>query len=339
MPMVLFALAALAVLPAAALAQPPGDSLVAPATSASVRDTVAALAPRLVLEPAASLGDSGEARTRLVAPAGVATDAFGRVYVTDAATHRLVRWDAGGRWLGEAGSLGSEPNEFRRPGAVARLGSLGIAVLDVENRRVVTYDLDLNLLGVLAEFGAPEQEALLGPVTPVALAADRGGAIYVADADGDRVLAFDFAGRFLRVIGGHGTGEGTMRGLAAIAAAPQGALVVADRPGDRGPARLQWFGAGGRVTRVALAGAATASPPRRPGALALAVDDSGRVALADEAAGTVELLGPGGEPLARHEGLNRPDGIAFAPDGALLVAERGAGRVRRFAVRPPGPGK
>jgi len=290
--------------------------------------------PGLRFEPARAFGDSGAAHERLVEPSGVATDAFGRVYVTDAATHRLARWDAAGRWLGEAGSLGSEANQFRRPGAVARLGSLGVAVLDVENRRVVTYDLELRLLGVLAEFGAAEREAALGPVTPVGLAADRGGAVYVADADGERVLAFDFAGTFRRAIGGHGAAEGRFLGLAAIAAAPQGELVAADRPSERGPARLQWFDAGGRVIRSAFATAPAAARRGRPGTLALAVDDGGRVALSDESAGTVELFSPGGESLVRLDGLARPDGLAFAPGGALLVAERGAGRVRRFVSRP-----
>jgi len=330
-------LLALGLLAAHAAAAPDSAAVAAPDT---VRDTVrSAASPALRFEPGAVLGASESARERLVEPSGVTTDAFGRVYVTDAATHRLARWDAAGRWLDQAGSLGSEANEFRRPGAVARLGSLGVAVLDVENRRVVTYNLDLHLLGVLAEFGTAEMEASLGAVTPIGLASDRGGAVYVADADGDRVLAFDFSGRFLRAIGGHGEGEGRLRGLAAVAVSPQGVLVTADRPRERGPARLQWFDAGGRVTRVAFAPAAAAAPRGRPGALALAVDDGGRVALSDESAGTIVLLGAGAEVLARLAGLDRPDGLAFAPDGSLLVAERGAGRVRRFVPRPLAPGE
>lgn len=305
----------------------------ADADSAAARaDADSAAAPALRFEPGGSYGPGEAARERLVEPAGVATDAFGRVYAADAAAHRIVRWDAAGGGREEAGTLGSGANEFRRPGAVARLGSLGVAVLDVENRRVVTYDLHLRAIGVLAAFGAEDLERALGPVTPVGLAADRGGAVYVADADGDRVLAFDFAGRFLRAIGGHGGAAGSFTGLAAVAVGPRGLLVAGDRPGDRGAVRLQWFDAGGRVTRVAFAPARAGGGRGRPGALALAVDDSGRVAVADEAAGTLELLGPAGEPLARAHGLARPAALAFAPDGSLLVAEGGAGRVRRFGL-------
>ncbi|MCC6350068.1 MAG: NHL repeat-containing protein [Candidatus Eisenbacteria bacterium] len=337
---------------AAPAADPTGTAESAPASPSAVAGDTAARALRpqpaatdttrlpLSFEPGEAFGVGETGPGRLVLPGGVATDAFGRVYVSDAATHRLLRWNADGTRRQEAGSLGSAPNQFRRPGAVARLGSLGVAVLDVENRRVVTYDLELRLLGVLAGFEDPDLEASIGPVTPIGLAADRGGAVYVADADGDRVLAFDFSGRFLRAIGGHGPGEGWLRGLSAITVAPQGVLMTADRPHERGPARLQWMDAGGRVVRLAwVPDPAASSSATKSGALALAVDDAGRVAIADEGAGTLALLSPGGALLARTSGLARPGALAFAPDGTLLVAERGAARVRRFAIVTTATGK
>ena len=113
-------------------------------------------------------------------PSSVTTDAFGRIYVTDAAQHRLVRYDPQGKWLGEAGTLGSGPGELRRPVGVTSVGSSGIAVLDRENRRIVLYDLFGRLVGVLADLAALEDD--LGYVDPAALSADRGGALFVADA-------------------------------------------------------------------------------------------------------------------------------------------------------------
>lgn len=308
----------------------------APVPADSAAATPAPTAMRF--EAAGSYGAAEDGQPRLVEPAGVTTDDFGRVYATDAATHRLIRWDANGRRLDEAGSLGSEPNQFRRPGALARLGSLGVAVLDVENRRVVTYDLHLRLLAVLADLASDELDRTLGPVSPVGLAADRGGAVYVADGDGDRVLAFDYGGRFLREIGGHGPGEGRFRGLEAVAVDAHGVLVAADRPREGGRARLQWFDAGGRVARTTWASPAD-STVKRPGALAVAVDADGRIAVCDAAAGALELLAPDGTPLGRLAGLARPSALAFAPDGALLVAEAGAGRVRRFRILPAATGE
>ncbi len=328
MPVVLLAIALLASAGPAPAGTVPADSAAA--------DTLPAYALRF--EPAGSFGQAEGDHERLVEPDGVTTDAFGRVYVTDAATHRLVRWDADGRRLDEAGTLGSDPNQFRRPGALARLGSLGVAVLDVENRRVVTYDLHLRLIAVLADLASDDLERTLGPMTPVGLAADRGGAVYVADADGDRVLAFDYGGRYLRAIGGHGPGRGRFRGLAAVAVDGQGVLVAADRPHEGGPVRLQWIEAGGQVVRE-LPAETVSRGVKRPGALAIAVDDEGRVAICDAVAGVLELLGPGGGTLARLDGLASPRALAFAPGGSLLVAEAGAGRVRRFTIAPTATGE
>jgi DNA-binding beta-propeller fold protein YncE len=281
------------------------------------------LALRLV--PVQSLGGAEEGRASLAEPSGVASDAFGRVYVTDAAQHRLVRFDPHGAWLGEAGALGSDPGDLRRPAGVAPVGSLGVGVLDRENRRIVLYDLFGRLVGVLADLTALEDQ--LGRVDPVALAADRGGALYVADADRDRVLVLDFSGRFVRALGGYGTGAGSFRGLVGLGVGPHGELVCAERTG----ARLQWLDAGGTpLTAWPLAVQAGR------GLLAVAVDDSSRVAVADEGAGRLWLFGSTGRLLAARDDLASPRALAFARDGSLLVAEGGAGRVRRFTIQPTG---
>jgi sugar lactone lactonase YvrE len=56
------------------------------------------------------------------------------------------------------------------------------------------------------------------------------------------------------------------------------------------------------------------------------VDDSGRVAVADESAGRAWLFDDRGRTLALLSGLSRPASLAFAPDGTLLIASRRAGR-------------
>jgi DNA-binding beta-propeller fold protein YncE len=208
---------------------------------------------------------------------------------------------------------------------VAAVGSLGVAVLDRENLRVVLYDLFGRLVGVLTDFAALEDE--LGRVDPVALAADRGGALYVADADRDRILVLDFSGRYVRALGGFGVGAGSFRGLTGLAAGPRGELVTAERTGAR-------------VQRLDAAGTPLAAWPLpvRPGRgrLAVAVDDSARIAVADEASGQLWLFDLAGRLLGARADLASPRAAVFAPDGSLLVAEGAAGRVRRFALEPAG---
>jgi hypothetical protein len=265
----------------------------------------------------------GDGRGQTLEPSGIAVDAFGRLVVADAVLHRLLRFAPDGHWLGESGALGSDPGQLRRPGAVALLGALTVVALDLENRRVEAYDLFGRRLGTLIDLRDPALADQVGRVDPVALAADRGGALYLADADRDRVLAFDFAGRFLRTLGGFGARPGSFRGLGGLATAPRGGLVTAERVN----ARVQRLDAAGRV-----AASWPLAVARGPGVLAVAVDDSGRVAVADEASGRLWLFDADGRALAALAGLARPRALAFTPDGTLLVAEAARGEVRRFAI-------
>ena len=271
---------------------------------------------------------SGTGRGEVVEPAGLAVDAFGRLYVTDASLHRMQRFERDGRPSAEAGVLGSDPEQMRRPSSVAVLGSLGVAVLDVENRRAVSFDLFGRLIGTLIDLTIGDLERELGRIDPIALAADRGGAVYIADREQDRILAFDFSGRFLRTVGGFGPRPGSFRGLVGVAAARKGELVVVERSN----ARVQRLEASGRVL-------AAWPLPSKPGSgvLAVAVDDSNRVAVTDESAGRLWLFAADGTPLASREQLARPRAVVFGADGALLVAEAAPGRVRRLRIERASP--
>lgn len=311
-----------------------GGALTRPAFGdAAAQDTAWRLVPRDTL-----------VSSRLAEPSGLAIDAFGRLWVSDAALHRVVRFSDDGAALDETGALGSEPGQFRRPGGLAVTGALGVAVLDLENRRVSLYDHHLRLLGAACDLAAPALEDRIGRVTPVALAADRGGAIHVADGDRDRILLFDFAGTFLREWGGFGGRAGGFAGLMGLASNGRGTLVSIERPRSRprraeadstvGRARVQWLDAGGRVLRSAwtpvwAVGAAEQS-------FALAVDAAGRVAIVGERSGQVCVLSPDGVALVHAGGLRAPRGVVFGADGALLVAEAGAARIVRFTLLAPG---
>lgn len=317
-------------------AESPSPGVMATAPAEAYDTLRAVFPPPLTWVEAGELRARDDGAGRLVEPAGVACDAFGRASVSDAGAHALHRWSAEGDWLDVSGGLGSEAGQFRRPGAVARLGSFGTAVLDIENQRVVSFDLQGHLRGVLVDLAAAEADPLVGRIRPVALACDRGGASFVADADRDRVLAYDFAGQYVRAVGGYGPRPGSFQRLAGIAVTPAGELVTSERPGraPRGSTqppsvRLQRLDASGRPLAV---WSVSVPSGRADGALPLAVDDSSRVALADERGGRVWLFARDGGVLAEMAGLARPVALAFAPDGSLFVAEAASGRVRRFRL-------
>jgi sugar lactone lactonase YvrE len=282
--------------------------------------------------------------TPVAEPSGVLVDAFGRVWVSDAALHKVMRFEASGRPLDETGALGSEPGQFRHPGALARVGALGVAVLDVENRRVTVYDHHLRLLSGVIDLAAPALEDRIGRVTPVGLTADRGGALYVADSERDRILVFDYSGAFQRELGGFGARAGGFSGLLAVAAGARGTLVTVERPRGRarrgapadsatGRSRVQWLDAGGRVIATAWTPAWAAGAGET--GLSLAVDDAGHVAIAAERSGELVVLSPDGVVLVREPGITGPRALAFGDGGELFVAASGEARLLRFTLVPP----
>lgn len=295
------------------------------------------------LEVIGSFGPDSTGRGKLIEPSGVTTDAFGRVYVTDASTHTLQRWDAAGRWLDETGTLGNEDTRFRRPSGVTRLGSLGVAVLDLGNRRITAYDLQLRLLGVLIRLDDQVLETRLGRIRPVALAADRGGAMALADGDAGRVLLFDTTGRLTKEVGGLGGRAGAFRDIVAMAMSPNGTLVVVEQrssPKRRKGAPVDTAAASEAVARVQVldaTGTVLRTWPlvsRDPRAFACAVDDSGRVAVATDEGRTASLVifDARGLRLAEWDELVAPRALTFAPDGTLIVAEAAPARVRRLRL-------
>lgn len=295
-----------------------------PAVPDSARvDTASAtrLVPRGVLTP------PRDGHGEVVEVAGVATDPFGRIWLTDSQLHRVQRFDKKGEWLGETGALGSSAGQLRRPGSVAPLGAANMAVLDRENRRVLVYDLFGRLQGTRLDLANEELERQTGRVDPTWMATDRGGALFIADPARERVLVFDTSGRLMRTVGNFGSRVGSFRGLWALAAAPHGELIVTERLN----ARVQRLDADGRPIQ---------SWPlpikiRGVGSLPVAVDESGRVAVAEETSGVLWVFDAQGRRLAEQRGLSRPRALAFAPDGTLLVAEGNPAQVRRFELTAP----
>src|SRR5262245_47469442 len=292
-----------------------------PDSTAAPTDTAAAAR----LTARGTIGGATE-RGQMVEPAGVAVDAFGTVWVTDAQLHCLERFDRQGRWLGEIGSLGSDVGQMRRPGSVAALGAASVAVLDRENRRVLLYDLFGRVQGVRLDLANATLEERTGRIDPAWLATDRGGAIYIVDSARERVLVFDTSGQLVRTLGNYGAKPGSFRGLRALATAPRGEMLVTERLN----ARVQRLDAGGRPVRAWPLAIET----RGSGALPIAVDDGGRVAVADEVSGRLWIFDAAGRVLAEERDLGRPRALAFAPDGALLVAQANPPQIRRFELPP-----
>ena len=148
-------------------------------------------------------GDSGQATSaQLNEPRGLALDAAGNVYIADRANHRIRKVDATAGTIstiagsGTAGATGdgglATSARLNNPEWVAVDGAGNIYISDVGNRRLRKVDAATGVIsrirGVAGAFsgdGGPATSAQLS--TPLGVAADGAGNIYIADTLNHRV--------------------------------------------------------------------------------------------------------------------------------------------------------
>jgi len=159
----------------------------------------------------------GEGSGRLAEPVGVAASESGDLYVSDATHAAVFVFDAALRFRAALA-----PVKFRRPTALALSADGGtLAVCDTSGHRV--YVLDAKDGRVLRTLGKAERSNEEGDFhTPVAVAFDEQGFLFVADYLNFRIQVFDTEGGVELVFGTAGDRPGNLnrpRGIAADAAA------------------------------------------------------------------------------------------------------------------------
>jgi streptogramin lyase len=155
--------------------------------------------------------------------AAVTVGPRGDCYVLDAAAHRVIQLDAAGALVRWWGGLGEGPGQFCFPKSLALDAAGNLLVADGWNARVQVFAPDgAHLPGS----GAPaDSTAALEHATGIALGDS--GLVWVADHAGDRVVAFDAAGRRARAIA-HDLDDPSH-----VAVDAEGRVFVADRTGRR----------------------------------------------------------------------------------------------------------
>ena len=244
-------------------------------------------------------GDGGPAlAARLNRPVGVAADSKGNVFFSDTGNHRV-------RMIGLDGVIQT----------VAGVGEAG-------------FRGD----GMLAR-----QAYLDGPTY---LAVDQFDNVYVSDTGNQRVRVF-VPGGVIQTVAGTGRNEFSNDNLmAAEASLSLPAGLAFDAAGnlyiaERGQNRVRRCLPGGRIATVAGSGVrgvafdgqdALLASLNGPGAIA--VDAQGNLYIADQGNSAVRMVDAGsGKMRTLVSGIQRPEGIAVAPGGAVFVTEARRHRV------------
>ena len=249
------------------------------------------------------------------APAGIAVDGEGNVYVSDYALDRVVKFGPDGSVLSQWGGTGSALGQFNSPFGVAIDASNTLFVVDQLNNRVQRFAADGTALSAWGTAGAAAGDLR----TPFGVAVN-GGRGYVADFGNDRVEVFGQDGSLLSTLGGRGSGDGQFQRPAGVAVGPDGTLYVTDHFNDR----VQRFNGEGRFQAqlgVPLLAAATATTTPTPVATAVPTPSVTATPTASTSAGVVDA-----------NQLRRPEGIVVDRDGDVWVADYGHDRVVKLAA-------
>lgn len=145
-------------------------------------------------------GIPGDDQTHFNLPHDVAEHSNRVVFITDAANHRLMRFDPYGSYLGEWGGYGTGDYQYNWPTAVAFAPNGDILVVDANNQRVQVYDFNFfykTTLGVTGVSGSDNAHFS----NPLDVAVDANGSIYVADVDNHRVQVFNSSYIYQKTIG------------------------------------------------------------------------------------------------------------------------------------------
>ncbi len=218
----------------------------------------------------ATFGSPGQGDNQFSGPTSVfIRQSNGDIYVADQWNHRIQVFDNNRvhkATLGVPGVSGTDNQHFNAPWGVAVDANGTIYVADTGNHRVQKCALN-GSGGTCTTFAG--ETGVQGDdfghfKSPISVAVDRAGRVYVVDEWNQRVQVFSASGAYLSTIGGgYGTRSGEMRDPSGVALDAAGNVYVTDRqdqriqefaPGVPGwrQANLDGFGERGNIFITAL---------------------------------------------------------------------------------------
>jgi len=275
-----------------------------------------------------TVGSSGSGEGQFEYPEGVALGPEGDIYVSDAFTNRIERFDGAGEYVGQFGEYGSGDGQLNYPRGIATDSEGDVWVVDGSNRRVEEFSPGGEYLGQFGETGSGEGQFGKGVRY---LAIDAAGDVWVVDTQHNRVEEFSPGGEYLGQFGETGSGNGQLEHPEGIAVDPGGDLWVIDNGNDR----VEKFSASGEY--LDQFGGYGSGEGQVDYPQDVVIDPEGNLWVTDGGNARVEEFSSEGRFVNQFgasgsgEGqFNEPTALASEPGGRLLIADPYNSRLQRW---------
>ncbi len=149
-----------------------------------------------------------------VSAEAVSVDPFGNVFVADAGTSTLRKFDIRGRQLAEVGGPGWDNEQFDRPTGIEARPGIAIYVADMGNNRISRFDRDLHFMAALDGADGTIDPGFGYPLDVAQSAFEQ---LFVLDGENNRVLAMSGFKTVNRVFGDIASGDGRLQEPVALA--------------------------------------------------------------------------------------------------------------------------
>ena len=270
-------------------------------------------------------GSLGSGTGSFYNPAGIATDAFGNIFVCDAGNDRIQKFTASAVFVTSWGSRGDLPGQFNNPSGVAVNSAGSVYAADVANDRIQKFDSNGTFITSWGSTGT-----LAGQfIQPYGVACDPSGNVYVSEYSNHRIQKFDSGGTYVTSWGSYGTGPGQFFRPAGLVSDNSGNIFVP----DSGNNRVQKFDSNG--TLLTLWGNLGTGDGQFNEPLWAAADAAGNVFIADSNNGRIQKFTSNGVYLKQWGSYGDSNGqykylrgVALDSAGNVYVVDYAGARVQ-----------